>query len=75
MARLVSVGESDSGLGRVERTGLVLASQSHLEVDGRDKWIMDNEAIDMFTGEPRNLLNLKPVPLVESAYRLVEAIS
>ena len=50
MARFVSVGESGSGLGKVEGTGSVLASQNSLEVDGRDKWIVDNGAIDMFTG-------------------------
>ena len=71
----MSVGESGSGFGRVQRTVLVLASRSHLEVDGRDKWIVDNEAIDMFTGDSRNLLNLKPAPLVESACGLVAAIS
>ena len=41
----MSVGESGSILDRVEGTGLVLASQSHLKVDGRDKWIVDNEAM------------------------------
>ena len=71
----MSVGESGSILDRVEGTGLVLASQSHLKVDGRDKWIVDNEATHIFTGDSRNLLNLKPARLVESAYRLVAAIS
>ena len=75
MARFVCVGESGSVLGRVEGTGFVLASQNPLEVDGRDMWIVDTEAIDMFTGGSRNLLNVKPAPLVESACRLLAAIS
>lgn len=75
MAHFVSVGESGSILGRVEGTGLVLVIQSYLKVDGRDKWIVDNEATHMFTGDSRNLLNLKPAPLVESANILVAAIS
>ena len=75
MAHFVSVGESGSILGRVEGTGLVLVVQSYLKVDGRDKWIVDNEATHMFTGDSRNLLNLKPAPLVESANILVAAIS
>ena len=75
MARFVWVDESGSVLGRVEGTGLVLASQNPLGVDGRDMWIVDSVAIDMFTGDSRNLLNVKPAPLVESACRLFAAIS
>ena len=75
MAHFVSVGESGSISGRVEGTGLVLVIQSYSKVDGRDKWIVDNEATHMFTGDSRNLLNLKLAPLVESANILVAAIS
>ena len=62
MAYFVSAGESGSVVCRVEGTELVLASQSHLEVDGREKWIADNGAINMLTGDSRRLLNLKPAP-------------
>ena len=63
MARFVSAGESGSVLGRIEETGLALASQSHLEVDGRNKWIADSGTTNMFIGDSRNLFNLKPTPV------------
>ena len=60
MEVFVSASEFSSGLGRIEGTGLTLAGQSHS--DGRDKCITDNGVINMFTGDSRNLFNLKFAP-------------
>ena len=63
MACFVSAGESGSVLGRVEGMRLVLFSQSHLDVDGRNRWIAHNGTTNMFTGDSKNLFNLKPTPV------------
>ena len=56
----MSAGKSGSVLGRLEGTGLALASQSNLEVDGREKLIADNGVTNMVTEDSRNVFNLKP---------------
>ena len=56
----MSAGDSGLVLGGVVATGLALTDQSHLEVDGGEKWIADNGTTNMFTGDSRILFNLKP---------------
>ena len=63
MACFVSAGESGLVLGRVEGMRLVLASQGHLEIDGRNRWIAHNGTTNMFTGDSKNFFILKPTPV------------
>ena len=60
MACFVSARESGSVLDRVEGMRSVLTSQSHLEVDGKNKRITHNNTTNMFTGDSNNLFNWKP---------------